>query len=330
MPANIEQFANGEAAFVSARIPAWHRLGTVTEGAMTAEEAGRLAHLNGWNVRLQPLAAVGVSGTVEVPGFRATVRTNPVTGSIDPLGVVGERYQPVQNEEAFAVLDSIVDEGGAHFETAGSLGTGQRVFMSMKMPQGIQVGGEDAHEVYLLAFNSHDGSSAFTLAVTPVRVVCQNTLDLGLRAAKQKWTLRHTSSVQGRIEEARTALSLTFGYMDALEKELISFLEQDMTDREFAGIVNQLLPVNDESAQGWQRRTEAAQDSLYHLFREADTNEFGRGTKYAAFNAITEYADWYMPVKGADPDGMKRAVRAMGGTTVQSFKAKGLSLVRAA
>jgi phage/plasmid-like protein (TIGR03299 family) len=332
MPHNIEEIAVGRNAFVSAREVPWHKLGTVTDGALTAEEASKLAYLADWNVRKLPLVADDSAlGTyhVAVPDkYQATVRTNPITGLTDVLGVVGDRYKVVQNEEAFAVLDAIVDEGGAHFETAGALGHGERVFMSMKLPDGIQVAGSDAHDVYLLATNSHDGSSAFTIAVTPVRVVCQNTLTMGLRAAKQSWSLRHTQSVSGRIQEARESLELTFKYLDSFQRELEGLLAVPMTKSEFQMFTEDLVPDTKSTHAGWMDRVNDQRSSLTGLFLMSATNEFGRGTRYAAYNAATEYADWLMPLKGADPDGSRRANRAMTSPTSQSFKDKALSLLR--
>lgn len=330
---NIERYEDGSAAFVSAREVPWHRLGTVTPGALTAAEAAKIAHLAGWDVRKVPMVTAGESYADtgnSVPKMSATVRTNPVTGLTNVLGVVGERYQVIQNEEAFEVLDAIVDESGAHFETAGALGNGSRVFMSMKMPEGLQIGSEDAHDVYLLAYNSHDGTSAFTLAVTPVRVVCQNTLTMGLAAAKQTWTLRHTANVAGRVQEARESLRLTFDYMDAFGAELSGLLAQEMETDVFRALVKDLMPVAEGTGKGWTERITRQQESIVSLFKTAETNEFGRGTKYAAYNAITEYADWLMPVRGADLDGSKRAARAMTAPTVQAFKNRGLALVRSA
>lgn len=335
MPHNIEVHENGQAAFVSARVPAWHTLGTVTDDALTAIEAGKIALLNDWNVRTEPLLVQSVPAfepcLINVPDHYATVRTNPVTGFVDVLGVVGNRYQPIQNEEAFDVLDAIVDESGAHFETAGSLDGGKRVFMSMKMPEGLQIAGQDPHDVYLLAYNSHDGSSAFTLAVTPVRVVCQNTLTMGLAAAKQSFTMRHTTSATGKIQEAREALKLTFNYVDEFQKELNAMLDQEMTDGAFFGIVESLLPINKDAGEGWQNRARQQRATLAGLYHRAETNEFGRGTKYAAYNAITEYADWFTTIRGADPQGTRRAERAMATTSsIQTFKNRGLVLVRSA
>ena len=337
MPANIEEIAGGRYAMVSAREVPWHKLGTATDGALTAEEAAKLAYLADWNVRKVDIQTFRVtddpnlhmreSGIV-IPGRKATVRTNPVTGEVQTLGVVGERYKVIQNEEAFAVLDAIVDEGGAHFETAGALGNGERVFMSMKMPDGITVAGEDRHDVYLLATNSHDGTSSFTVAVTPVRVVCQNTLTMALRGTKQSWSLRHTRSVQGRIQEARESLQLTFAYMDSFEAELKALLDRPMSNSEFNMFTEDMLPDTKSKHGGWQDRVKGQRALMAGLFNFSPTNRFGRNTRYAAYNAATEYADWLMPVKGADPDGTRRAIRAMSTPTVQAFKSNALMLLR--
>lgn len=315
MVANVENM-------VSAREVPWHRIGTVTDVAMTAKEAAELAELNDWQVHKEIVTTA--SGLI-IPDKYATVRNHPSKGP-SVLGVVGDRYQVVQNETAFEVLDYIVDESGAHYETAGSLADGKRVFMSMKMPEGIMVAGEDAHDVYLLATNSHDGSSSFTVAVTPVRVVCQNTLTMALQRARQRYSIRHTESADGRIHEARQALALTFTYLDEFNDELTAMLDQSMTDEAFEKFTKALIPESTSEHEGWKRRVTDAREAIEMLFRESETNEFGRGTKYAAYNAATEYADWYLPVKGNDPD--LRAERALVLPRVQNFKDEALALLR--
>ena len=107
---------NGKAAFVTANIPAWHQLGTVLDGAFTAEQAMELGRLGGWNVRKSPLYVAETGQPAE--GAYATIRDSPFEpGQTDVLGVVGETYHPVQNEEMTDILDAIVDESGAAFDT---------------------------------------------------------------------------------------------------------------------------------------------------------------------------------------------------------------------
>lgn len=328
MAHNIETFADGSAAFVSARIPAWHRLGTVTPDAMTAAEAAEMSKLARWNVRKLPMHITAEDGSdIGVTNRVATVRTNPVTGGTDYLGYVGHEYKIVQNEDAFGFLDTLVDEAGAHWETAGSLGRGERVFMCMKMPEGIQIAGQDAHDVYLIATNGHDGFVPFTVAVTPIRVVCQNTLTMGLASARQMWKIRHTSRMEGRIDEARESLKLTYEYMSAFQLELEMMLDTAFTNSQFEELAETMFA--DAKSAGAQKAVDSKRATLWGLWT-APTQDFGRNTKYGAYNAMTEYADWFAPIQGDDPDGMKRAKRAMTSDVVQDFKDLALAEIRRA
>ena len=315
----IEQFEDGTAAFVSGnRQAAWHRLGTVTEGALTAEEALRLAHMD-WHVyktdqpvQMTALTDDGVS-TVDVDGKFATYRLHPKTGQPEALGVVGTQYQPIQNAEAFDFLSLLVDEHGAVFETAGSLHGGKRVFVTMKMPKDIKVGGQDLVESYLLATNSHDGTGAFTVAVTPIRVVCQNTLTLALSRQQRTMSIRHTSGATGRVQAARDTLGLTFAYMDEFEAAAEKLISQKFTDKQFTNLVNGLVREPKEGSKRSATNVENVKRDLMGLWR-ADTQANVAGTKWAAYNAVTEYVDWFKPVKGKDKDA-RRAYRVMDGAT---------------
>jgi len=194
MSHEIETFADRTAAFVSAREDAWHRLGVVTRDCLTAEQVMTTARLGGWNVRTVPLSATDLTDdgvtTLAVSDHYATVRTHPVTGRPDVLGVVGSGYTVVQNEEHCDLLNLLVGEAGAHFETAGSLRGGRETFVTMKLPHTLTLdtghgsGHTDDVELYLAARSSHDGTAAWRVIVTPVRIVCANTQRMALSAAK--------------------------------------------------------------------------------------------------------------------------------------------------
>jgi phage/plasmid-like protein (TIGR03299 family) len=236
MAHNLEQFEDGTTAFFTAREVAWHKLGTVTDGALNAETALQTAQLD-WTVfkSEQPVTTMVPmygntameEGSLEEVTHNdrfMTYRYHPKTHKADALGVVGNRYTPVQNSDAFSFLNYVSDESGAVFETAGSIDNGRKVFMTMKLPQGLNIGGVDAIDMYLMAWNTHDGSSSFSVAVTPIRVVCQNTLTAALRAAKSKFSVRHTASSSGKIQAAREALGITFKYAEEFEREAESYL----------------------------------------------------------------------------------------------------------
>ncbi|MCY4726677.1 DUF932 domain-containing protein [Nocardioides sp. STR2] len=299
------------------RTPAWRTLGGFVRkdsGNMTAREAMVAAGLNDWNVRKEPMFTA--SG-IEIPNRVATVRTDPATGGTEYLGYVGHNYVIQQNEETFDFLDSIVDESGAHYDAAGMMKNGARIFTTLKMPEGIKIAGEDAHDIYLLASNGHDGFNAFQVAVMPMRLACTNQLTMSLRGAKQSWKIRHTVNMAGRLTEARNSLELTFDYMDEFASEMGRLLDQEMTNDAFDKLVKGIIP--DAKSDSGKAAVDEKRGDLWHLFTEAETNAFGRGTKYAAFNAVTEWADWLAPMRG-DTDGTKRAKRILDGGTVQDVK----------
>ncbi|MFJ9544144.1 DUF932 domain-containing protein [Streptomyces sp. NPDC101225] len=312
MAHEIEQFTDGTAAFASANTSAWHKLGTVTDGAMTAEEAMSLASLSGWNVRLLPLTATEITadGTtpLEVPQHFATARTHPKTGRTQTLGVVGSDYYPVQNEEHAEFLNLLADESGAHFETAGSLKDGRQVFLTMKLPQTLTIGGNDDVDLYIAASNSHDGGSAFRIIVTPVRVVCANTLRAAIHGARSSFVVRHTAGAKARIAQARSALGLTFKYADEFEQAAQRMIQEEMTLNELRSVVDELWPVKKDSPRA---RTNQRQrwGAISNLFEHAETQAGIRGTRWAGYNALTEYANHVAPALGKN-DAEKASARA--------------------
>lgn len=298
MTANIQQSKDrAMAAFVTAREPAWHRLGEVkdTDG-MTVEEALRDGRLADWDVRLAALSTTDHDGNpLEVDHRVATVRVNPFGEGYDVMGVVAPDYAVIQNETAFQTMAAVVDESGAMVQTAGAIGRA-RCFMAAKMPEGILVGGEDRTDLYLTAATSHDGSLAFTLLVTPVRVVCQNTLSLALGTADAQYRVRHTGDTGVKVAEVREALGLTFKYAEEWEAAMSRLLDQPFTDAAMAETLERLLPVDPEKeAPARVAKIGRQREQVFTLYADSPTNEFGRGTKYAALNALTEWAEWVKP-----------------------------------
>ena len=176
--------ANVETMF-SVRETPWHGLGRIVIDAPASREALELAGLD-WQVESHNI----YSGTgAMIPGYRANVRSTDEA----VLGVVSDRYRIVQNEEAFRFTDDLLGEG-VTYETAGSLQGGKKVWMLARLPRKYLIAGDQVVP-YLVIFNSHDGSSGVKVAMTPIRVVCQNTLNLALNTAKRSWTARHTENL---------------------------------------------------------------------------------------------------------------------------------------
>lgn len=289
------------------RIPQWARIGKSVKKAMTAEEAIKMGGLD-YTVRV---TEESVSTTVN--GKTLTIDNKFMTyaefgnGVLKPLGVVGNRYTPIQNLESFDLLNNIVDESGANFQSAGIFGNGERCWINMKMPETMEVGGGvDAIETYLTCMNSHDGSSAFRIHVTFLRLICTNGMT-GFTKGSQI-TLRHTVNASLKVHEARTALGLVFAQQEEFEKQVEQLLSMKMTDNDYKKFVQELVPDSKkDDSQRKQNSVERVRSELMGLWK-APTQQNVKNTGWAAFNAVAEYADWFKPIRGSGED--KEALRA--------------------
>lgn len=318
MAHEIETFDN-LAAFVSAREDAWHRLGTTLDDTFDAETALRVAHLADWNVRKSPVFTEVEGVRLAVEGKHAIVRDNPFKpGVVDALGIVGNHYVPVQNEEHVDLLNALVDESGAHFETAGSLRGGREVFVSMKMPDTMLVGGIDPVDLYLIARNSHDGSSSFEFMVSPVRVVCANTLAVASRLAKASFRARHVQGgARAAIQQARETLGLTFKFVEDFEAQVQRMIEAEYTDQQFTRLAASLYPTPENAKDVAKENARIHRANLTKLWRGSPTLKEVAGTRWAAYNTVTEYLDHVVDQRGKSGDALRdaRATNVANGMT---------------
>jgi phage/plasmid-like protein (TIGR03299 family) len=298
---------NGVASFADSRVDAkgrvdaWHKLGTPFGERMTAAQALEAAHLANWNVRKHRLWTEGDDGyPIQVTGKVATVRTNPITGMTEQLGVVGKDYTIIQNEDSVGFLDALVDESGAHFEVAGALDGGRRTFTAMLLPDYMEFTGaagvRDPFNLYITALNSHDGSGSFKVIVTPVRVVCANTECAALSNVASKWAVRHTVNALKSIEEARRSLNLAFRYADAFAEEMNKLIDHTMEEDEARRLIDSVFQVDKaETDQQKTLRTKHADAALEGLY--FPTVKGFEKTRYGLYNAVTEYIDHRIVIK---------------------------------
>jgi phage/plasmid-like protein (TIGR03299 family) len=299
MSHELATFRNGAVSFYSAREPAWHRLGTVTGEALTAEAALAAAHLDGWDVQKHPLTTTGPDGkALRVPGKFATVRRNPDPDGppFDTLGIVGSDYQVVQNEEAFDFLSGLVGDGEATFETAGALKGGSRVFVTMRLPKKVRIVGDDSLDLYVAVATGHDGEFAFHAFPTPVRIVCQNTLSIALYGAARSYKVRHDRGATPKLAEARSILEVTLERGDTIGRAAREMLAQPMSERDFTALVERhFVPLPEVPSGRAMVAMRQQRHDLWHLAHRAPTQEVGRGTRWGAFNAIAEWSEWVRP-----------------------------------
>jgi hypothetical protein len=304
---------NGVTSFASFREPAWHGLGTVFTEEKTTSEMLAAANLSNWNVRLEdmPIPAHLTSDKA----YQYVLRTNPTDSTqTDVLGVVGERYVPLQNEDLFSFGDNILD-GGGRWETAGSLKGGRQVFGSLALeretildPSGVA----DKVKTYLLINTSHDGSIAIQASITPVRVVCANTLNLALNSTKKKngvkqsFKIRHTQTAEGKIAIARETLGMANKYMDEFDLMAKAMIESEVNAKTFNDIILAAYPKPEKDSKGAFKKWENKVDMINDIYT-GQFNGMIAGNAWGAFNALTERLDWYRSARGGSNESILAA-----------------------
>lgn len=278
--------ANVETMFYVRETP-WHGLGIRVMEAPGSEEALEVAGLN-WKVRQEPIYT---DNNLLIPGYKANVRDS----DNKVLGVVTDRYKVVQNDEAFAFTDGLLGEG-VRYETAGALLDGRKVWILARMPREFIINGEQISP-YLVFSNTHDGSGAIKVAVTPIRVVCNNTLNLALATAKRSWSMVHTGDVQGKMEEAKQTLFMAEKYMSKLGREFETLRKIELTDRQVMDYIKLLLPYENEDNSLHVRNINRLREDMQRRYFDApDLKDVGNNA-YRFVNAVSDFATHSEPIR---------------------------------
>lgn len=278
-------------AFFSAKQKAWHNLGEVVENTLTSEEAIKKAGLD-YKVDLVETFAM-INGVYQlVPKSFATFRTD--TGEI--LGNVGNRYNVVQNSNAFEFFDAIVGKDEAIFETAGALGKGEKVFITAKFPNYIKVGKDDLSEMYCFLTNSHDGTGSVIAALTSVRIVCNNTLQLALKKCTNKVAIKHTANAVDKLKKAHEIMGISNRLSGELET-IFNLMAKTpcnddlMKDIIFDAFVTPDITAKLKKGEEISTRFENIVSDVFAYAMSAETQQMPttRGTIFGAYNAVTGY-----------------------------------------
>ena len=263
----------------------WHGLGTLVMEAPESRDALRMAGLD-WKVLQEP---VYTENDELIRGYKANVRDS----DRKILGVVTDRYKVIQNEEAFAFTDALLGEG-VRYETAGSLQEGRRVWLLARLPREYIIAGERISP-YMVFSNTHDGSGAVKTALTPIRVVCNNTLNLALRTAKRSWSMIHTGDISGKIEEAKNTLLLADEYMTALGQEFENLRKIKLSEKQVLDYIKSLLPMEENYSLLQKRGVEKLRaDMKMRYFDAPDLKDVGNNG-YRFVNAVSDFATHSTP-----------------------------------
>lgn len=310
MPANIERF-------YGLREPAWHGLGYVAQEEMSLEEALVAADMD-FEFSMSPvytsvLTPNGVT-SIELPNKSAVVRTRRRDGDVRAFGPTSKKYEIHTIPQMFSLATNLLGEG-AVVDTIGSLGDGEKMFLTLIMPIDINVPG-DKMGMYMTATTGFDGTTATRYDMTPVRIVCANTWAAAHAASKAQIKFRHTSSLEGKEIRAAEALGLAQQYAEVVERQAQSLLAVSLRNEDAAQVIAALFPFPQAIASQIERgafnldlaspgekrsitQTQEARHTVYSLYQDSPTKA-QTGTGWGLLNAVTEYADWFSPIRTRD------------------------------
>lgn len=287
--------ANVETMFYVREVP-WHGLGTNVDEALTSDRALVMAGLD-WTVEREPLytnltAESDFNSLDPIDGFVANVRSSDKS----VLGVVSEKYKVVQNRDAFAFTDALIASGDVRYETAGSLANGRKVWMLGKINSQSKILGDDVDQ-YLLFSNAHDGSGAIRIAVTPIRVVCQNTLNLALAGANRSWSTKHMGDMSLKMQEAERTLNMSKKYMELLAQEADALSQYTLKAGEIEMILDAMFPIAEDATKRTTENREQCKDEILQLVSASDLQKFGKNNAWGFINGVTDWAAHRTPLR---------------------------------
>ena len=283
----------GEDAFFSVKEKAWHGLGKIVEEYPTSEEAIIFAGLD-YEVIKKPIQTMDLE---EIKSYFATVRTD----TAKTLGVVGSKYEVVQNRTAFSFFDALVNNGeGIKYETAGALGDGERIFITAKLPELIKVGRNDLIEQYIFLTTSHDGSGSIMAAFTPIRIVCNNTLNMALNNNSNAVYIKHTANAEMKLNEATHIIQISETTSELMKTVFNKWAKVRVTDKELKKLISLAMSPNkevfkaiatDDKAFEFSQQFQNVCSNVFSYAMNSPTQqmETTEGTLFGAYNSITGY-----------------------------------------
>jgi len=301
-------FTKGKAAIAYTGDTPWHSFGTRFKKGFTSEEALEAAGLD-YEVELQELS----TPVTYCESHKAVVRTD----TNDVLGVVGNNYEPLQNKDAFRFFDALVKGKEAHYETAGALKGGRQIWLLAKMEGQIDIVKNDPINKYFLLTNRHDGLGSVAGRVTPVRVVCNNTLTAAMnRRVKDEVRIVHRGNVANRLEFAGELLAKVGAFYDELSEVYRKFAKTNMRDlqmrtyiaealRPYGGIKTEaeaLAFAKQQEEEGQSARLITEVNNVMTLVENGRGSDIKgvKGTLWGTYNAITEYIDHHKTPRSGD------------------------------
>lgn len=288
------------------RLAPWDGIGMNVHGAFSSKEVMQRAGLD-WSVSSRKLY---LSDGSPVPDVKANVRStdNKV------LGIVGSDYKIVQNAEAFSFMDQVLGEG-VTYETAGALKGGRRVWVLAHIPGEYRFV-EDKADPYILFSTTHNGSGAIKVCLTPIRVVCMNTLNLAIKTATRSWSIVHKGLMDQKIANAKNTLIASKEYMGALCDEMVNLNEIKLTDTQVYDYVKKLIPMPLDPSEVTRRNVSSKRTELMDRYELAPDLAHVDRSAYRFVNAVSDFATHSTPLRARSNYRDTRLLSILDGNTL--------------
>lgn len=275
---------NLESMFTT-RQPVWNEIGQKVERASSLKQILKQGNLD-WSVKQQP---VHVAGKL-ISNQKANIRDSDG----EMLGIVSDRYQIIQNAEAFGLVETLLNEG-VKIENVGSLQNGRRCFMLAKLPDRYILNDERI-DPYLCICNSHDGSLALSVFMMPIRILCMNQLNLALRHSKRSWSIKHIGNMSEKLE-AHDTISLSTNYMTELCREINALNKIKVQETKVISYINELIPLPDNATNIQKKNIKQLHDDIIIRYHEAPDLKILDKNAYRFINAVSDSATHSQPLR---------------------------------
>jgi phage/plasmid-like protein (TIGR03299 family) len=293
---------NEKASLFYVGVTPWHKLGTKLDSPATASQAIKAANLN-WRVTKIPM--FGIINSSVIPSKKFGIAREDKIGKPDCeiFGVVSDQYVPLQNSEAFDFFDNIVGNGEAIYHTAGALGKGDKIWILAKLPEDIVVKGVDIVEKFLLLSNGHDGLTSVQIKFTPIRVICQNTLNLAMSSGSKPLAVSHLKSLPDKLAAAAELLGIIRTSYEEISGLFDKMAKTHLSDEDAEAYINSIFPLpqqsNSKDSEGKTKRVLSNRAESLHYFKTGKGNDQDqiKGTLWAAYNGVTEYIDYHKKLR---------------------------------
>lgn len=300
----MRKLTTGEmGSFVASREAGWHQLGHVAGRELTIDEAIKL--LNPGEIVKLPIYSdiILPTGPQSIP-MAGKMGTFRVRGEeVTPLGVVSETYPVFQDTDVFRFLGQIVATTGAVVSATGLLNDGKRSFMCLELPGTVKVGGQDEVRLFIFCYTGHDGTLQLSVAVTPIRVVCHNTVTFALQGAPRKYQVKHTSRATMNADAARATLEIVEAYPGTFAAYAEQMIATPVSTSKFELMVREMWGKEaDRPGASKKAQTQFAKllDRSMDLWTGGSTMAGITGTAWGAFNAMEELVQWGGSVRGVE------------------------------